>query len=110
VFTLEPIGSGRYLIHSAQPAAKGGSRCLGVKTVSNGPSTLVGANCYTTREMLFQIIASGRTDDKGRPTYVIRNEDFGTVQFLERTSAVYVEPGAGEAPTTTFSFVDRGAT
>jgi serine/threonine protein kinase len=107
VFLLEPIGSGQYLIHSEQP--KGGTRCLGVKVSKDGPSALVGANCYTTREMLFQIIASGRTDDKGRPTYVIRNDDFGTVQFIERTSTVFVETADGDAPATTFSFVDRGA-
>jgi eukaryotic-like serine/threonine-protein kinase len=108
VFALEPLGSGSYLIHSEQPAANGHARCLGVREATGGASTLVGTDCDTERQTVFELVASGRMDDKGRPTYVIRNTHYGAVQFLDRTSTVYVEQGEGNAPSTTFSFVDRG--
>jgi hypothetical protein len=110
VFILEPLGAGTdYLIHSTKPAANGNDRCVGVKAAASGASSLVSADCNTYRQMVFDITASGQTDDKGRPTYVIRNRHYGAVRFSARTSSVSVGPTGDGAAATTFSFVDRGA-
>jgi hypothetical protein len=68
----------------------------------------VSAECYTYRQMVFEIVASGRSDDKGRPTYVISNKPYGTVQF-STTKRVFLRPVTDGTHGTTVSFVDRGA-
>jgi hypothetical protein len=107
VFRLEPLGpSGGYLIHRVAPGPGGDERCLGVRAGPDAASTLVSSDCNTYRQMVFEIVASGRTDDKGRPTYVISNRHYGTVQFSTTKRLVFLGPATDG---TTVSFVDRGA-
>jgi hypothetical protein len=56
---------------------------------------------------MFTIVATGDKDDKKRPTYTIYNDKYGSLQFDQQRSKVYVE-FAGDAKSDTFSFVDRG--
>jgi len=71
-------------------------------------ATLVGTDCRPTKATLFSITATGDKDDKGRPTYIIFNDDEGLVQWSDSKSEIYVQfPGDAE-PNATFSFVDRG--
>jgi hypothetical protein len=109
LFRLEPLnGDSSYLIHGV-PYAGDAERCLGVRTVTDEVNALAATDCYTYSQMIFRIVASGHVDDKGRPTYVISNDRYGTVQFSATRRVLFVAPAKNGAPETTFSFVDRGA-
>ena len=108
-FVLVPMGVD-YLIKSlrGEGRADDSETCLGVKITPDGPSSLVAASCVGTKATLFSLVPTGRKDDKGRPTYYIRNDAYGFVQWSTTRNAVFVEEVGDATPTASFSFVDRG--
>jgi predicted Ser/Thr protein kinase len=109
LFVLVPMGVD-YLIKSLRGEGEtdDAATCLGVKIIPDRSSTLVAAQCAGTQATLFSLAPTGQKDDKGRPTYLIRNEAYGFVQWSAERKAVFVEEVGDATSTTTFSFVDRG--
>ncbi|MFC6020795.1 serine/threonine protein kinase [Plantactinospora solaniradicis] len=105
VFALVPVGVD-YMIKSMQ-SNHGEPPCLGVKFNPDKWDSLVGTECRPTKATLFSITSTGKTDDKGRPTYTIYNDDAGLVQWAKSSREIYVQ-FPGDSPNATFSFVDRG--
>jgi hypothetical protein len=106
LFALVPVGVD-FMIKSLNPEVDH-LPCLGIKVLPEESAALVAAECYPTTATLFEITPVGGTDDKGRPTYQIYNDEYGSVQWSRDLSKIYVE-FLGDAPIdTTFSLVDRG--
>ena len=82
--------------------------CLGVKVDPDEVSSLVAADCVISKATVFSISKTEDTDDKGRPTFTIYNDDYGFVQWDKQRKKVYVQEVGDASPTATFSFVDRG--
>ena len=106
LFALVPTGVD-HMIQSVQPT-EGEPPCLGVKVHPEDEAELVATECAPTKATLFSISATGRRDEKGRPTYLIYNDAHGFIQWWDDKSEIYVEHTGDGPPDTTFSFVDRG--
>ncbi|WP_422770505.1 serine/threonine-protein kinase [Plantactinospora sp. WMMC1484] len=109
-FVLVPFGV-NHMIRSLRGEGRDDNpeTCLGVKIASDGPSSLVAAECIPTRATLFSLAPTGERDDKNRRTYHIRSEAYGFVQWSAARRTVYVEEVGDATPTASFSLVDRGA-
>ncbi len=109
-FVLIPMGVD-YLIKSlrGEGRADDSETCLGVKVDPDEASTLVAASCTPTQATLFSLSPTGTKDDKGRPTYYLRNESYGFVQWSTERKVVYVQEVGDATPSASFSLVDRGA-
>ncbi len=105
LFRLEPYGVD-YLIHSLNGGPQ--ETCLGVKVIPDETALLVGAACAPTKATLFALSATGRRDDKGRPTYFLSNEAYGFVQWDAGNRSLFVQEIGDAPPLSSFSFVDRG--
>jgi hypothetical protein len=79
-----------------------------VKVLPDEVSPLVAAECVATLATLFSLSPTGARDDKGRPTYHLRNDEYGFVQWDNTRKVVYVQEVGDADPTSSFSFVDRG--
>ena len=97
-----------YLIKSLRSPKASEESCLGVKVIPDEISELVAAECFTSKATLFSITKTEDTDDKGRPTFTIYNNEYGFVQWDKQRKKVYVQEVGDASPTATFSFVDRG--
>jgi eukaryotic-like serine/threonine-protein kinase len=106
LFALVPTGVD-HMIQSVQPTT-GEPPCLGVKILPDADAKLVATECAPTKATLFSISATGRKDEKGRPTYLIYNDAHGFIQWWEDKKEIYVQHTGDGEPGTTFSFVDRG--
>jgi serine/threonine protein kinase len=106
-FVLEPLGVD-YQIRSLHDPAAQRETCLGVKIIPDESSQMVPAECGPTKATVFSLSPTGKKDDKNRPTYWIRNDTYGFLQWSTATKAMFVEEVGDAAPLSTFSFVDRG--
>ena len=105
-FLLVPYGVD-YVIKSLR-GGPGGQACLGVRIVPDGGSSVVPTECAQTKATLFTLVPTRRKDEKRRPTYYLRNEAYGFVQWSTERKALFVEEIGDAPPLTSFSFVDRG--
>ncbi|MEU4242530.1 serine/threonine-protein kinase [Actinoplanes sp. NPDC026619] len=74
-FVLKPVGVD-YVIRSLSNEGYAGPEiCLGVKIdPDEEEAPVVGATCNPTKGTLFSLVATGKKDARGRPTYSIHNE------------------------------------
>jgi eukaryotic-like serine/threonine-protein kinase len=107
LFVLVPTGVD-YLIKSLRSPKESEESCLGVKVIPDEISELVAAECFTSKATLFSLAKTEDTDEKGRPTFTIYNNEYGFVQWDKQRKKVYVQEVGDASPTATFSFVDRG--
>jgi eukaryotic-like serine/threonine-protein kinase len=83
--------------------------CLGVRIdPDRAESTLVAVECAPTKATVFSVTATGRKDDKGRPTYVMGNAEYGVVLWEPSDRKVVVAELGDFTPNLTVSLVDRG--
>nr|WP_221382326.1 hypothetical protein [Actinoplanes polyasparticus] len=107
-FRLIPAGNGQFLIEALRAREEGGRWCVNADT-GDEPVSLGTVKCAENENTLFRISATGKSDDKGRPTHWINSEKFGTVQVRNDGSALYIQEVGDGGSRGTFSFVDRGA-
>ncbi|GIF05488.1 hypothetical protein Asi03nite_30260 [Actinoplanes siamensis] len=106
-FALVPIGVD-FLIRSLRDPSGSPEECLGVKIVPDESARLVGAECSATDATVFSLSRTTETDDKKRPTYYLRSERYGFVQWSPTDKVLFVEEIGDAPPLSAFSFVDRG--
>ena len=110
-FALIPMGVD-YLIRTLRDKDENpaGPTCLGVRIdPDRAESSLVAVECAPTKATVFSVTASGKKDDKGRPTYVLGNAAYGVVLWSPATRKVVVAELGDFTPNLTVSLVDRGA-
>jgi eukaryotic-like serine/threonine-protein kinase len=110
-FVLIPMGVD-YLIRTLRDQAEDAEHptCLGVRiNPDRAESALVPAECAPTKATVFSLSATGREDDKGRPTYVLGNAEYGVVLWEPSDRKVVVAELGDFTPNLSVSFVDRGA-
>ncbi|MCA2218746.1 hypothetical protein [Jidongwangia harbinensis] len=106
-FRLVPEGDA-YLIETLRPVEFEGRFCAVVKTGGERAS-LSTTECEPSDTTRFLISDTGKTDDKGRPAYHIKNDKHGFVQWSADDRSLYVQQVGDAAVQGSFSFVDRGA-
>ncbi|MEU4565584.1 hypothetical protein [Micromonospora sp. NPDC023956] len=108
LFVLDPVGGDRHQIKTAKVGTGGEPFCMGLRDNGTGPTTVVAAGCDTSAAgQLFTLERTRATDEKGRPTYVIRGDGNLHLRTAADTGLVAEAAGNGK-PDTTFVFVDNG--
>ncbi|MFV2102323.1 serine/threonine protein kinase [Micromonospora sp. LOL_024] len=107
LFVLVPVGVD-HMIESLNPDVSHRS-CLGVKIDAAGSTSLVGTDCEPTAATLFGIVRQDGKDDKGRTTYAIVSDEYGTVTWSPSRKRIHVEFLGDGTVDTTFRLVDQGA-
>jgi hypothetical protein len=92
-----------YLIRAPEASR----RCLVVRPAVQG-NRLATGSCAESEETLFDLAATGRSDDRGRPTYYLTNSAYGTVQWSSDRAMVYVDRTEPDQIDTSFVLVDQG--
>ncbi len=106
-FRVIPSGKDKVMIEALRAREEGGRWCVHADS-RDEPVSLGTVKCAANENTLFRITATGKSDAKGRPTYRILNDKYGTVQVRNDGSALYIQEVGDGGSRGTFSFVDRG--
>ncbi|HET6529055.1 MAG TPA: serine/threonine-protein kinase [Actinoplanes sp.] len=101
------VRAGNLYLIRAQEAIQDSRRCLVVQPALQA-NRLATGSCAESEETLFDLAATGRTDERGRPTYYLTNSVYGTVQWSSDRAMVYVDRTEADQIDTSFVLVDQG--
>ncbi|MEV6597828.1 protein kinase [Actinoplanes sp. NPDC051346] len=105
LFALEPFGVDYQIKWLSEDYP---DHCLGVRINPGVNAILVTAPCHQTDATVFEISATGKKDDAGRPTYYIYSNAYGAVEWSEEDQRIILQEVGDATIWTTFAFLDRG--
>jgi eukaryotic-like serine/threonine-protein kinase len=103
VYALLPVGV------DYQIRLLDGDSCLGVKLAEGAAGSLTRAACEQTGATVFSLVPTGAFDSHSRPTYTLRNENYGALLWEPAGKTLVVGELGGWTPNVSISLVDRGA-